>query len=365
MIRIVEFLIAMLIVVVIFVVVGVSLPSHRHVFFTTQTNRPLPVVFDMLSGFKRFKDWSTLRNQDSRIRISVSGPEVGKGARMDYSSNDPVVGKGSWQITETDPGTKIGMVVTDDSYGENKTMAFHFKKVGNQMLTVEITQDYDVDYGWNLFGRYAGLYVSRSVGDPMKAGLNNINNLLATIPKFDYTQLGAAPTVVKLPAENLLIAPTKAKRSNDEVQAAMLTQEKWLHQVMDKNNLEASGPLRVITTDFGADVYSFDLAIPVRTKGSTAPAPGTAPPTLTVKIDGAGNPVQYQQTQPVSAITAAYTGHMAQLAAIRQAMKAWALVHDYATADRPYENYTKGIAGSFTEAGDFTLYWPLKAPGSK
>jgi hypothetical protein len=365
MIRIVEFLIAMLIVIVIFVVVGLSLPSHRHVFFTTQTNRPLPVVFDMLSGFKRFKDWTPLRSEDSRIRINVSGPESGKGARMDYASHDAVVGTGSWEVTEADPGNKISISVNDSSYGTGKTMAFRFKKVGNQMLTVEITQDYDVDYGWNLFGRYAGLYVTRSVGDPMKAGLNNINNLLATIPKFDYTQLGAAPTVVKVPAENLLVAPTKAKRSNDEVQAAMLTQEKWLHQVMDKNNLEATGPLRVITTDFGADVYSFDLAIPVHAKGSAAPTPGTAPPALDVKIDGVGNPVKFVQTSPASAISASYTGHMAQLAAIRQAMKAWADVHDYAVGDRPYEIYTKGIAASFSESGDFTLYWPLKAAGSK
>ena len=72
MIRIVEFLIAMLVVVVIFVVVGLSLPSHRHVYFTTQTNRPLPVVFDMLSSFHRFKDWSAIsrrqRNPISRRR---------------------------------------------------------------------------------------------------------------------------------------------------------------------------------------------------------------------------------------------------------------------------------------------------------
>jgi len=83
---------------------------------------------------------------------------------------------------------------------------------------------------------------------------------------------------------------------------------------------------------------------------------------LTVKIDGANNPVKYVQTQPGEAITAAYTGHMAQLAAIREAMKAWAMVHGDQLSGRPYEIYTKGIATSFSTDGDFVLYWPLKQP---
>ncbi len=361
MIRILELLIAMVLVVVLFVVVGLALPSHRHAFYATETNRPLPVVFDMLSGFKRFKDWNGLTKMDPHIHYSLSGAESGKGARVDYTSQNASVGSGSWEVTEVDPGDagKIVINVINGDYGSNKTMTFHFKRVGNQKLSVEIGEDYDVDYGWNLFGRYAGLYVSRSAGDLMKAGLANLNNLLATIPKFDYTQLTVAPKIVKLPAENLLTAPTKAKRANDEVMSAMQTQEKWLRQVIAKNGLEATGPLRVITNSYGADTYDFDLALPVHKVGEAA---GAAPSQLTVKLDG---PVKYVQTQAADAITTTYAGHMAQLSAIREAMKAWAVVHGVQVGDHPYEVYTKGIATSFSETGDFTLYWPLKPAGSK
>jgi hypothetical protein len=362
MIRFFEFLIAIVMVVVIFIVVGVMLPNHRHVEFTTETNRPLPVVFDMMSGFKRFKDWTPLRKEDPQVQFSLSGPDSGKGARVDYVSQKPSVGSGSWQVSDMDPGQTITFNVENDDYGTDKQMKFRFKKVGNQLLSVEITQEYDVDYGWNLFGRYAGLYVTRSIGDPMKSGLKNLNNLFATIPKFDYTQLTVAPKIVKTPAENLLIAPTKAKRANDDVQSAMTTQEKWLRQVIQKNGLEATGPLRVITVDYGADTYSFNLAIPVHKIGEAA---SPTPSQLTVKLDGAGNPVQYIQTKPGSAVTTSYTGHMAQLPAIRESIKAWAVVHDVSLADDPYDIYTKGIDSSFTTDGQFTTYWPLKAPGSK
>src|SRR5450432_2846948 len=143
MIRILEFLIAMVLVVVIFVVVGLSLPSHRHVFYTVETNRPLPVVFDMLSGFQRFKDWNALRNHDPKMTFALSGPDSGKGAHVDYSSRKVEIGSGSWQVREADAGDKIIYDLVNKDYGTNKTMTFRFKRVGNQKLSVEITQDYD------------------------------------------------------------------------------------------------------------------------------------------------------------------------------------------------------------------------------
>jgi hypothetical protein len=96
--------------------------------------------------------------------------------------------------------------------------------------------------------------------------------------------------------------------------------------------------------------------------GEAPPAAGVAPAQLTVKLEG---PVQYVQTKPTRAVTTSYTGHMAQLAAIRDSMKAWGVTHGEDVGDRPYETYSKGIATSFTDGGEFTLFWPIKEPGSK
>lgn len=357
--RLLELLIAMVLVAVIAILFGLALPSHRHVSHVTETNRPLPVVFDMLDGFKRFKDWNAVHNIDPKTKFSLSGADSDKGARVDYSSMSKLIGDGSWQIAETAPGEKIVYHLENGDYGNDKKMTFSFRRVGNQKLTVEITESYDVDYGFNLFGRYAGLYVSRSVGDTMKTSLANLNALLATIPKFDYTQLSVPPKVVDVPAENLLFAPTTAKRANDLVESAMQTQEKWLHQVIDKNGLEATGPVRIITSNYGADTYEFDVAIPVHKTGEAA---GAAPSQLSVNLEG---PVKYLQTKPSRAITTSYSGHMAQLAAIRDMMKAWGVTHGEDVGDRPYESYNKGIAAGFTESGQFNLFWPVKAQGSK
>lgn len=363
--RFLELLIAIAIVVGIAVLVGLALPSHQSVTHDTETNRPLPVVFDMLSGFSRFKDWNSIHNNDPKAQITVQGsPASGKGARVDYASTNSAIGSGSWQIEDLTPGEKIVYRLDNGDYGSDKTMTFRFKRTGNQLLTVVITETYDVDYGWNLFGRFAGLYVSRTVGDSMKTSLASLNALLATVPKFDYTQLAVQPKVVDVPAENLLVASTAAKRENEAVEQAMQTEEKWLRQTIDKNGLEAAGPLRIVTTNYGADTFEFDVAIPVRKAGTGNSATNAEPPQLTgLVFEGAGNPVKYVRTQARRAITTTYSGHMAQLAAIREAMKAWGVTHGVDVADRPYAAYNKGVEAAFTDAGDFTLYWPVKVHG--
>ncbi len=385
MIRLLELLIALVVVAVLFVVVGAVLPSHRSVQETTETNRALPVVFDLMNGFKRFKDWNELRKLDPKVKITLSGPESGVGAHLDYSSTDSKVGSGSWQITNVVPNERIDFEIKDNSYGTDKQMSLRFKRIGQSKKTVEITQAYKVDYSWNLFGRYAGLYISRSVGDQMKASLTRVSALLATVPKFDYTQLPNPISIVNIPAENLLYAPTEAKRANEEVQAAMVTQMKWLSQVIEKNNLVATGPVRVIDTNFGAETYAFDLAIPVRKRSGSAPdksdtankdqakadasaeptievsEPAAGPPELlAIKVEGDKNPVKYRQTQPMRAVTVEFTGHPAALPAVRDSMKAWSVTHGEDVNDRPWEVYKKGIADSFAVDGEFSIFWPLK-----
>ena len=90
------------------------------------------------------------------------------------------------------PGTRVAYAVTDPTRGDNKTMTFALKPTGRNNRNIEITQTYNVDYGWDLLGRFAGLYVSRNVGDGMKLGLGRLSNMLAAVPNYDYAELSKA-----------------------------------------------------------------------------------------------------------------------------------------------------------------------------
>jgi len=60
----------LLIVVVIFVVIGLFLPSKRFYTYSIETNRPMATVNDLFNGFSRFKDWNPLLRYDGYHMLS-------------------------------------------------------------------------------------------------------------------------------------------------------------------------------------------------------------------------------------------------------------------------------------------------------
>ncbi len=351
--RLIEILISLAIVVVLYLAVALVLPSKRHLVEKIETNRKLTIAFDSLNSVRRFKDWNPLLLRDPRVQLAYSGPDTGVGARLDYTSKAEGLGKGSWEITESVPRSKVSYAIEDVERGSNKRSSFTFKPTGRNNRNVEITQTYDVDYGWDLLGRYSGMYVSRHVGDDMKMSLTRIVNMLASVPNVDYAVSGSKMVglkVVDRPLEDVLyVNAGNVERGNSQIQASITANSEWLKRVMDANGLEAVGPLRIITTELGRETYNFDVAQVVRKKGGAAAG--------SVSLQG---PVQVVQNQPTKVAMASYTGYMAELDNVRNALRAWALTSGYEVIDRPYESWKSGVAGAFTETGEFDVYWTLK-----
>ncbi|GHC06994.1 polyketide cyclase [Thermomonas carbonis] len=352
--RLLEILISLAIVAGLFLVVALVLPSSRSLVEKVETNRKLTIAFDSLNSLRRFKDWNPLVMRDPRVQMTLSGPDSGVGARLDYVSKEEGLGKGFWEITESVPREKVSYKIENEERGSNKRTSFIFKPTGRNNRNVEITQTYNVDYGWNLLGRYAGMYVSRHVGDDMKLGLSRIVGMLAAVPNVDYAVSGSKMTGLKVadrPVEDLLyVNAGNVERGNSQIQASITANAEWLKRVMDANGLEAVGPLRIISTELGRETYNFDVAQAVRKKDGSA----VGKPTLQ-------GPVLHVQTPAAKVATAAYTGYMAELDNVRNALRAWALTNGHEVVDRPYESYKSGVAEAFTENGQFDVYWTLKA----
>jgi len=355
--RLIEILISLAIVAALFVIIGIVLPSSRHVQESVETNRKMVIVRDTLSSPRRFKDWNVLALKDPRMEWSYFGPDAGQGAGFEYKSNDKQVGHGKWTLTKAE-NNRLEYDITDETRGTNKKAVFTMKPTGRNNRNVEITQTYDVDYGWDLLGRYKGLYI-HSVGDDIKLGLGKLVNNLAGIPNYDYgSDFGRKdpanlPKIVELPAENLLFAPATVERDPDKIQQAMNANLQWIKKVMDANGLESAGPIRVITTEFAADAYSFDTVMPVRKKGETGPATEIPAPKLEQQV-------QFVRTQPGRFASAGFTGHMINLAKVRDSLRAWTMTHGYETTGRPFEVWTNGVDAGFTDEGTYQLFWQLK-----
>lgn len=352
--RLLEILISFAIVAVLFVAVGIALPSSRHLSEKVESNRKPTIVFDTLNSFRRFAEWNPLVLHDPRAKLSLSGPVEGKGATLRVQSDERGVGDQTWTIVESVPGKKIVYRVENEQPGTDKLMTFVFKRVGRNGRNVQITQDYNVDYGWNLVGRYAGLYVSSSVGEDMKLGLSRLSNMLASVPNIDYAALqkdydAPAPTIVERPAETLLFVNATVPNDFDRIKSQMHGNYDWIKKVMTANGLEAAGPLRIITSEAGTQNYTFDVAVPVK-KADGGPIGD-------IKLEG---PVKIATLAPAKVATTSFKGHMANLSKLRDALRAWALTHGYETVDRPYESWTGGIDAGFGDNGEYVVQWALK-----
>lgn len=395
--RLIEILISLAIVAVLFVTVGFLLPSSRHIENSVETNRKLTIVYDTISSFRRFDDWNTLALRDPGMDIQLSGPEQGVGAKLSYDSDVKEVGEGSWEIIEAVPNKSVTFRINNDKVGSNKVTKFILEPTGRNNRNVKITQTYDVDYGMNLIGRYAGMYVGSNFGGDMKVGLSRLSNMLAAVPNFDYAELSKddatmAPQIGQRPAQTLLVVGAAVERNNDVVQRTMKNNMQWITKVMDANGLEPAGPVRIITNEFGSENYSFEVAQPVRlaggddgenesgdeadaAEGEAQDGEGEAEPAVTgtsiiasAKEFPSNGPLEIELQGPVELVEVPagpvamvpFKGHMANLSNVRDALRGWAMTRGHQTVERPYEAWVDGIDGGFTENGEFVVYWAIK-----
>src|SRR3546814_1274646 len=111
--RLIEVLISLAIVAVLFLLVALVLPSSRHLTEKVETNRKMTIVYDTLNSLRRFRDWNPLVLRDPRMKLQLSGPDSGVGARMDYSSSNPQLGTGSWEIVATEPNASVTYAIVN------------------------------------------------------------------------------------------------------------------------------------------------------------------------------------------------------------------------------------------------------------
>jgi hypothetical protein len=366
--RFLEFVVAVLLVAILGLAVGFSLPKARSVSHSMETNRPVNVAFDMLNGFQRFNDWNTLKIRDPNVKFTLSGPASGVGAKLEYVSADPTVGSGSWELIESVPGEKIVYRVIDNAMGDNKTMRFTFERSGRSQRNVKITQRYRVEYGYNLVGRFAGMYMASNAGKRVQTGLKILSNALAGVPRVDYTIYEHPLQLVDVPAMNALKVNVEAPLRDDGVAISMTNQLAWMDKVIEASGFAKDGPLRIVTVDRTSEAYSFIMLLPVRAKdapeGSSKAATIAELPVLEATIAGEGNQVVLSQEAPLQAANTKWVGPAPGLQRVRDTLRAWAIVRGYPldNASQGFDDYYVDIPDILNPEAEFQAFLPMRAP---
>ena len=159
--------------VALFFVVAMFLPQSAHVERSINTTATPATVYGLVNGFKRFNEWSPWARLDPDTRYTYGGPDTGVGARMEWSSESPDVGKGSQEVIAVEPDRSVTQTL-DLGMGNPTTSTL--------LLTPEasgtrITWTLDVDLAGSLVGRYFGLVLDRMVGPDYERGLAQLKAL--------------------------------------------------------------------------------------------------------------------------------------------------------------------------------------------
>lgn len=273
MMRVLEFIVALIIVAVLGVVVGVIMPSSGHVERSLVVGKDMRQVYDVLDNFRRFEDYSVLRQEDPKIQLKLAGKAYGPGAELNWSSEDAKIGQGKLTIASAEPAffkvdntansAKIVWNLDNDWRGQDKHFTLDLERQGSRHQLTKVTWSYDVAYGFNLINRYSNLYIH---GDPdsfIQFSLGNLQNVLAAVPNIDYGNL--IPYIQPTKPTPMLLVSTSIERSGGlaALDDATATAVKQIQDAAKKLGVNVVGPRVIFTTNYGDQSYTFDVGMPI------------------------------------------------------------------------------------------------------
>jgi len=273
MMRVLEFIVALVIVVVVGVVVGVIMPGSGHVERSLVVGKDMRQVYDVLANFRRYPDFTVQRKYDRNTQFTFSGKPYGPGAEISWSSNDDKVGKGKLTVASADPSfdkidpsaksAKIVWNLDNDWRGQDKHFTLDLDRQGSRGQLTKVTWSYDVAYGFNLIDRYSNLYIH---GDPdafIQFSLSDLQNVLASVQNIDYGKL--IPYIEQTQPTPVLLVSSSIERKGglEALNEATDKAEAQIQAAAKKLGVTVTGPRIIYTTNYGDQTYSFDVALPI------------------------------------------------------------------------------------------------------
>jgi len=210
--------------------VAYGLPAHVIVSRSKSINVPESVVFPYLNDLHHFSDWSPWKQRDPDLKVTYSGPQQGKGAKVEWTSEKPSIGTGSIEIVdvvESPPNRNIELNLNLN--GLEGTGAF---AIGPEGSGSKVTWSFSSESGSSPLKRWKALMLDGFIGPEYDAGLDQLKEkveaerrpvapAIGLTPEGTPAAPGAAP-VSGAPAAALLPGASPAPQGGAAPQGAAL-----------------------------------------------------------------------------------------------------------------------------------------------
>jgi hypothetical protein len=155
--------------VAILAAVAVGLPAHVTVARTVVINAPESAVFPYVNNLHRFGDWSPWKLRDPQLAITYGGPEEGKGALIQWTSQKPSIGTGNMQISDSNLNRSVELAANFNNL--EGTSSFEIAPSGSGS---KITWSFGYDTGSSPLKRWKALMLDGFIGSEYRAGLDRL-----------------------------------------------------------------------------------------------------------------------------------------------------------------------------------------------
>jgi hypothetical protein len=155
--------------VAILAAVAVGLPAHVTVARTVVINAPESAVFPYVNNLHRFGDWSPWKLRDPQLAITYGGPEEGKGALIQWTSQKPSIGTGNMQISDSNLNRSVELAANFNNL--EGTSSFEIAPSGSGS---KITWNFGYDTGSSPLKRWKALMLDGFIGSEYRAGLDRL-----------------------------------------------------------------------------------------------------------------------------------------------------------------------------------------------
>ena len=155
--------------VAILAAVAVGLPAHVTVARTVVINAPESAVFPYVNNMHRFGDWSPWKLRDPQLAITYGGPEEGKGALIQWTSQKRSIGTGNMQISDSNLNRSVELAANFNNL--EGTSSFEIAPSGSGS---KITWSFGYDTGSSPLKRWKALMLDGFIGSEYRAGLDRL-----------------------------------------------------------------------------------------------------------------------------------------------------------------------------------------------
>jgi hypothetical protein len=176
--------------------VALGLPAHVTVTRSKSISAPESIVFPYLNNLHQFADWSPWAVRDPQLAVSYSGPQEGKGAKIQWTSKVPSIGTGTMEITESDPSRSIELLVNYN--GVEGTGSYRLVPDGSGS---KVTWNFGYDSGTSPLKRWKALMLDGLVGADYSAGLERLEK------KIESERRPTEPTIGVMPEGGMSTQP--------------------------------------------------------------------------------------------------------------------------------------------------------------